>query len=214
MTMQEANDELILQSFHSSVLQPRGQCHVRHPCSHVHEPSSRPHPWTCTSSRGPAALRGAGPGHLARPASQHPEARQDRAHTRDLRDPGTRSARGQHAAPRPRHRLRPARLRRHRDGLSHPPRREARRRRRPERAGRGARCARAQCLRTVFGAGSQYDIGHIMAQTPQSGMKSPASPPSEIHLGKTMEQGADGVVQTAHSSAPTTRSSPWRETWA
>lgn len=77
--------------------------------------------------------------------------------------------------------------------------------------------ARAQCLRTVFGAGSQYEVGHIMAQTPQSGMKSPAEPPlppSEIHLGKTMEQGADGVVQTAHSSAPTTRSCPWRETWA
>ncbi|KAH8800498.1 hypothetical protein F5884DRAFT_554696 [Xylogone sp. PMI_703] len=27
---------------------------------------------------------------------------------------------------------------------------------------------RAQCLRTVFGAGSQYNIGHIMAQTPKS----------------------------------------------
>lgn len=29
---------------------------------------------------------------------------------------------------------------------------------------------RAQCLRTVFGASSGYNIGHIMAQTPQSGM--------------------------------------------
>ena len=29
---------------------------------------------------------------------------------------------------------------------------------------------RAQCLRTVFGATSQYQIGHIMAQTPKSGM--------------------------------------------
>lgn len=29
---------------------------------------------------------------------------------------------------------------------------------------------RAQCLRTVFGAKSQYQIGHIMAQTPKSGM--------------------------------------------
>lgn len=28
---------------------------------------------------------------------------------------------------------------------------------------------RAQCLRTVFGASSSYNIGHIMAQTPQSG---------------------------------------------
>jgi hypothetical protein len=28
---------------------------------------------------------------------------------------------------------------------------------------------RAQCLRTVFGADSGYDIGHIMAETPQSG---------------------------------------------
>jgi hypothetical protein len=28
---------------------------------------------------------------------------------------------------------------------------------------------RAQCLRNVFGASSSYDIGHIMAQTPQSG---------------------------------------------
>ena len=27
---------------------------------------------------------------------------------------------------------------------------------------------RAQCLKTVFGASSQYNIGHIMAQTPQS----------------------------------------------
>lgn len=27
---------------------------------------------------------------------------------------------------------------------------------------------RAQCLRTVFGTNSSYDIGHIMAQTPQS----------------------------------------------
>ncbi|KAI9711868.1 MAG: hypothetical protein M1820_002013 [Bogoriella megaspora] len=27
---------------------------------------------------------------------------------------------------------------------------------------------RAQCLRTVFGTASQYNIGHIMAQTPQS----------------------------------------------
>jgi hypothetical protein len=28
---------------------------------------------------------------------------------------------------------------------------------------------RSQCLRTVFGASSSYGIGHIMAQTPQSG---------------------------------------------
>lgn len=28
---------------------------------------------------------------------------------------------------------------------------------------------RAQCLRTVFGASSSYNIGHIMAQTPKSG---------------------------------------------
>jgi hypothetical protein len=28
---------------------------------------------------------------------------------------------------------------------------------------------RAQCLRTVFGAGSSYNIGHIMAQTPKNG---------------------------------------------
>lgn len=28
---------------------------------------------------------------------------------------------------------------------------------------------RAQCLRSVFGPGSGYNIGHIMAQTPQSG---------------------------------------------
>ena len=27
---------------------------------------------------------------------------------------------------------------------------------------------RAQCLRSVFGSGSGYDIGHIMAQTPKS----------------------------------------------
>jgi hypothetical protein len=30
---------------------------------------------------------------------------------------------------------------------------------------------RAQCLRSVFGAGSGYNIGHIMAQTPQDGKK-------------------------------------------
>lgn len=29
---------------------------------------------------------------------------------------------------------------------------------------------RAQCLRTVFGASSGYDIGHIMAETPKSGV--------------------------------------------
>ncbi len=29
---------------------------------------------------------------------------------------------------------------------------------------------RAQCLRSVFGASSGYNIGHIMAQTPQDGM--------------------------------------------
>lgn len=28
---------------------------------------------------------------------------------------------------------------------------------------------RAQCLRSVFGASSGYNIGHIMAQTPKSG---------------------------------------------
>lgn len=28
---------------------------------------------------------------------------------------------------------------------------------------------RAQCLRSVFGATSGYNIGHIMAQTPKSG---------------------------------------------
>lgn len=28
---------------------------------------------------------------------------------------------------------------------------------------------RAQCLRNVFGASSSYNIGHILAQTPQSG---------------------------------------------
>lgn len=29
---------------------------------------------------------------------------------------------------------------------------------------------RAQCLRSVFGASSQYHIGYIMAMTPKSGM--------------------------------------------
>lgn len=29
---------------------------------------------------------------------------------------------------------------------------------------------RAQCLRNVFGATSQFQISHIMAQTPKSGM--------------------------------------------
>lgn len=29
---------------------------------------------------------------------------------------------------------------------------------------------RAQCLRTVFGAASQYNIGYILAQTPKDGM--------------------------------------------
>jgi hypothetical protein len=32
---------------------------------------------------------------------------------------------------------------------------------------------RAQCLRTVFGATSVYNIGHIMAQTPESGASNP-----------------------------------------
>jgi hypothetical protein len=31
---------------------------------------------------------------------------------------------------------------------------------------------RAQCLRTVFGKSSSYNIDHIIAQTPQSGMPS------------------------------------------
>lgn len=35
---------------------------------------------------------------------------------------------------------------------------------------------RAQCLRNVFGASSQYDIGHIMAETPKSGMRDFPSP--------------------------------------
>ncbi|RYP61873.1 hypothetical protein DL769_007526 [Monosporascus sp. CRB-8-3] len=30
---------------------------------------------------------------------------------------------------------------------------------------------RAQCLKTVFGTGSEYDITHIMAQTPKSNGK-------------------------------------------
>ena len=33
--------------------------------------------------------------------------------------------------------------------------------------------ARAQCLRTVFGITSAYNIGYIMAQTPQSGNNPP-----------------------------------------
>jgi hypothetical protein len=31
---------------------------------------------------------------------------------------------------------------------------------------------RAQCLRTVFGASSLYDIGYILAETPKSGTSS------------------------------------------
>lgn len=31
---------------------------------------------------------------------------------------------------------------------------------------------RAQCLRTVFGASSSYDIGYIMAETPKSSAQS------------------------------------------
>ncbi|KAJ5787866.1 hypothetical protein N7457_002856 [Penicillium paradoxum] len=31
--------------------------------------------------------------------------------------------------------------------------------------------ARAQCLRSVFGKGSEYNIGHVMAQTPKSNGK-------------------------------------------
>lgn len=29
---------------------------------------------------------------------------------------------------------------------------------------------RSQCLRSVFGSSSEYNIGHIMAQTPKSGV--------------------------------------------
>lgn len=35
---------------------------------------------------------------------------------------------------------------------------------------------RAQCLRNVFGTSSSYNIGHIMAQQPKSGMSSLPSP--------------------------------------
>lgn len=31
---------------------------------------------------------------------------------------------------------------------------------------------RAQCLRTVFGSTSEYNIGHVMAQTPKSSEQS------------------------------------------
>jgi hypothetical protein len=38
---------------------------------------------------------------------------------------------------------------------------------------------RAQCLRSVFGASSKYQIGHVMAQTPKSGtvLSVPIRPP-------------------------------------
>lgn len=41
---------------------------------------------------------------------------------------------------------------------------------------------RAQCLRNVFGASSQYNIGHIMAQTPKSGMAPGFSFPVHYHM--------------------------------
>lgn len=36
---------------------------------------------------------------------------------------------------------------------------------------------RAQCLRNVFGAGSNYHVGHIMAQAYKPGMHKPAAQP-------------------------------------
>lgn len=41
---------------------------------------------------------------------------------------------------------------------------------------------RAQCLRSVFGKSSGYDIGHVMAQTPKSGMSSSISFPSFFYF--------------------------------
>lgn len=40
---------------------------------------------------------------------------------------------------------------------------------------------RAQCITNVFGESSSYDIGHIMAETPQAGEKSshPITAPSK-----------------------------------
>lgn len=34
---------------------------------------------------------------------------------------------------------------------------------------------RAQCLRSIFGASSQYNIGYIMAETPSSGAPLPST---------------------------------------
>lgn len=45
---------------------------------------------------------------------------------------------------------------------------------------------RAQCLRKVFGADSEYDIGHIMAQTPKASKysQSPDAQTSDIQVRK------------------------------
>lgn len=40
---------------------------------------------------------------------------------------------------------------------------------------------RAQCLRSVFGASSTYQIGYIMAQTPKSGTVSPSPRTPSFH---------------------------------
>lgn len=44
---------------------------------------------------------------------------------------------------------------------------------------------RAQCLRSVFGTASQYDIGYILAETPQSSACPPPYPLCPIPMPST-----------------------------
>lgn len=65
---------------------------------------------------------------------------------------------------------------------------------------------RAQCLRKVFGAGSQYNIGHIMAQTPGDGKKRrrlASQPPVKLYAVNevlTAAYGADGSRQRPYDT--------------
>lgn len=69
---------------------------------------------------------------------------------------------------------------------------------------------RAQCLRTVFGAQSSYDIGYIMAQTPKSGTYNL----STFDRWEINRLEADDSSQTASGTVPTRPSNLWPRTSA
>lgn len=73
---------------------------------------------------------------------------------------------------------------------------------------------RAQCLRTVFGASSSYDIGHIMAETPKSGEFSFLLLWSGCFGGGLQKDWRLMVLQMASANVLTIQSSPWLRTSA